>query len=98
MKKIGIVLDPTTGDLQVSGGALVIGNVTAQNKAQVLLAHPAAFKLAPTVGVGLADMVNDNDALHWRTEIRKQLTADGMTVQNVKIVNDEILIDAQYPT
>lgn len=95
MKKKGILLDEN-GDLQTTTGTLVLGDITAQNKAQILLAHPAAFKLSPAVGVGIADMLLDNDALHWRTVIRKQLISDGMTVRNVKIVNDEILIDAQY--
>jgi hypothetical protein len=105
MKQRGILLDPATGDLAISltydglgliTSGIVIGDVTQQNKTAIILNYAGAFKLSPTVGVGIADMLNDENPLHWRTEIRKQLAADGMTVKNVAITPENIIIDANY--
>ena len=95
MKNKGIVLDDQN-DLQIVDGMLVIGETTAQNKRELLLNHIGTFKLSPTVGIGIEDMLLDEDPLHWRTEVAKGLRADGMKVNSVHISTEEIIIDADY--
>ena len=98
MKKRGIAVNPQTGDLQVQNGTLRLGDVTAQNQAFIIGSYAGAYKLAPTVGVGIADALNDEDPLLWRTEIAKQLRADGQVVHSIQITSTDMIINANYPS
>lgn len=101
-----ILLDPDTGDVMTDthrnrhglvDGGLMVGDVTYQNQAIILQANKGDFKEYPTLGVGLADMINDDNVAGWRREIVLQLEGDGMSIKSVKIDNDKKLtIDAGY--
>lgn len=75
---------------------LLIGNVLAQNQALILSIHPGDLKEHPSIGVGIEDMLNDNDYPAWRAAIREQLELDGQNVKSVKITANSIVIDAEY--
>lgn len=51
---------------------------------------------APSVGVGISDMLLDNDPIYWRTLIKEQLEMDGQTVDKVTITMTGIKIEAKY--
>ena len=97
-KGTGILLDPATGDLLIAARTLVIGNATLQNQFIILNANKGEFKEWPLLGVGMMDMVNDDDITGWKREIILQLEADGMRVNNIGIdmVTNQLIIDAQY--
>lgn len=79
----------------VSG--LLIGNTLYQNQALILVAQPGEIKSRPIVGVGIENIINDNDFLSWRRVIRIQMELDGQVVSSVKIGKNQILeIDAKY--
>ena len=48
------------------------------------------------VGVGISDMLLDNDPIYWRTRIKEQLEMDGQKVDSVKITRTSIQIEATY--
>lgn len=77
---------------------MFFGDATAQHQAIVLYAGKGEFKEYPTLGVGIVDMVNDDDATGWRREIALQLEAIGMRVKEVKIdvTTGKLNIDASY--
>ena len=75
---------------------LVIGDILAQNQALILSMHPGDLKERPSVGVGIEDMLLDNDFPAWRTAIREQLEMDGQAVNSVRITANSIDIDADY--
>ena len=54
------------------------------------------LKEAPLMGVGICDMLLDDDPLYWRTEIREQMEMDGQRVENVSIGRESIEITAEY--
>lgn len=105
MKGTGILLNDTYA-LQIvpkrdaSGRitqGLQIGNTLYQNQALILLFHPGEIKLSPLVGVGIEDMLNDQDYLPWRRKIRQQMELDGQQVKDVSFSSDHKLnIDAGY--
>ena len=106
-KAVEILIDPDSGDLQVSterdalgliAQGLEIGNATYQNQAIILQASKGEFKEYPTLGVGISDMVNDHEVVGWRREIALQLESDGMTIKEVEIdlINNKVIIDASY--
>ena len=83
-----------------SGFLIVILNffIAAQNQAFIIGSYAGAYKLAPTVGVGIADALNDEDPLLWRIEIAKQLRADGQIVHSIQITSTDMIINANYPS
>lgn len=103
-KETGILLD-VTGDLDIvvvrdSEGkitrGLQPGDVTVQNVNAILKGQPGEFKEVPTVGVGIDNMLLDHDYLLYKHKIRQQLTAEGMQINSLEIVNQDIDINANY--
>ena len=95
MKNIGIMLD-SKNDLVVRLGALVIGDVTRQNQRIILQCEKGEIKEAPTLGVGVASFLDDDNPSDLLREIRLNLRADGQVVRSCRFVNDELVIDGGY--
>ena len=85
------VLEP-----QVKNGGLATGDTLRQNQALLLMLHKGELKERPSAGVGLSDMLLDNDPLYWRTEIKEQLEMDGQTVKSVSVTTTGVEIEATY--
>ena len=75
---------------------LALGDTLRQNQALLLLLHKGELKERPAVGVGISDMLLDNDPIYWRTSIKEQLEMDGQKVGSVKIMRDGIQIESTY--
>lgn len=80
----------------VRGGGLVVGDILRQNQALLLMLHKGELKEHPAVGVGISDMLLDNDPIYWRTSVKEQLEMDGQLVESVKITRTGIQIEATY--
>jgi hypothetical protein len=80
--------------LIVSG--LVIGDVTAQNQAAILVAHKGEFKEHPMTGVGLNDIINDDNAMFWENEIAEQLNSDGQRIARLSLDEKGLILEAGY--
>lgn len=78
----------------VSG--VVIGDILAQNQALILQTHKGEWKEDPSIGVGISDMLLDENLMLWKREIREQMELDGQTVREVAITGMKITIDARY--
>lgn len=75
---------------------LVLAETLPQNQALILQLHKGELKDDISVGVGIADMLLDNDVLAWRSEIREQMEMDGQTVDSVVITKDSVIINSKY--
>lgn len=95
MKNIGIQLNPDTLDLSVKNGGLSIGEVTEQNQYLIIKSHKGEFKSEPTLGVGIDDMVGDDDITWWKRRITEELQKDGMKVKSISLT-DTLDIVAEY--
>ena len=106
-KSTGILLDPATGDLLVEARrdaagliaqGLEVGTTTFQNQALILQASAGEFKEHPTLGVGIAGMLGDDETTGWKRETALQMEADGMKVRSVGLdmENNRLTIDADY--
>ena len=62
----------------------------------MLSLHKGELKENPSVGVGISDMLLDNDPIYWRTLIKEQLEMDGQSVDKVVITMTGINIEAKY--
>lgn len=67
-----------------------------QNQAVILTCHAGEIKEVPYLGVGISDIVLDNDWLSWRRKIRMQMELDRQQVKEVKLINGKLIIDAKY--
>lgn len=75
---------------------LNLGDTLRQNQALILVLHQGELKERPEVGVGIEDMLLDNDILYWRSRIREQLELDNQNVDKVRITAGGIEINASY--
>lgn len=80
----------------VRNGTLAVDDILRQNQALILTLHKGELKERPAVGVGISDMLLDNDPIYWRTAIKEQLEMDGQRVGGVKITHTGIQIEATY--
>ena len=75
---------------------LTIGNIVYQNQALLLLAHKGEFKEHPVAGVGINDVVWDNDFNLWKREITAQIEADGQRITRLSLDENGLILDAGY--
>ena len=75
---------------------LTLGDTLNQNQAIILTMHQGELKEHPMMGVGISDMLLDNDPIYWRTKIKEQLEMDGEKIGSVKITRTGIQIEAKY--
>lgn len=80
---------------QITQG-LTLGETLQQNQAIILAMHQGELKERPMMGVGISDMLLDNDPIYWRTKIKEQLEMDGQKVGSVKLTKSGIQIEATY--
>lgn len=87
-KRFGLQMDDDTCDIKIQNGHLALGDTMAQNQYLILMSQKGEVKEHPTLGVGIADMLNDNDVLSWKRKVRVGLQADGMEVDKLDIDSD----------
>ena len=83
------------GEGRITEG-LRVGEVLRQNQALILTLHKGELKERPLVGVGLSDMLLDNDPMYWRSSIMEQLEMDGQRVESVEVTTHGVKIAADY--
>ena len=83
------------GEDRITEG-LRVGEVLRQNQALILTLHKGELKERPLVGVGLSDMLLDNDPMYWRSSIMEQLEMDGQRVESVEVTTHGVKIAADY--
>lgn len=87
----------TNGDLDIVDGDFVIGFSDNQHQEHILLANKGEFKEFPEIGVGIVQMLNDDDYTDLLIEAKKNLQYDGMEINNIKFENGgKLNIDGKY--
>ncbi|WP_264520382.1 oxidase [Flavobacterium sp. N1994] len=91
------ILTDEDGDLLIRGGDIVIGDSDNQHQEDIILASKGEYKETPEIGVGIIQMLSDDDPMSVLIEIKKNLQYDGMQIRNVKYEdNGKITIDGNY--
>lgn len=91
-----IMIDGETGELLIKDGDLVVGESSLQHQKDLLLLQKGELKYEPLIGVGIADFMDDEGTEDLFRTIRKEFAKDGMKVKELKEVNGELMIDAEY--
>lgn len=85
------------GDLSFKIGDLEIGYSDNQHQEHILLANKGEFREFPELGVGIIQMLDDDDYLPVLIEAKKNLEYDGMRINNIKFEeNGNLNIDGSY--
>ncbi len=92
-----LIVVPQRGAAGQIVSGLQVGNTLYQNQALILMLRPGALKLAPTVGVGISDVLMTTDFALWRRKIKLQMEADSQRVASVSFsLSQKLTIDANY--
>ena len=79
-------------DLAVDNGQMQTGETQAQEEYLVLVSQRGEWKEHPLVGVGVADMVGDEDLRYWKREIIDNLARVGIKIKGVSLKNGQLEI------
>lgn len=90
-----ILLD-TGGDLRIENGDLVTGTSDIQNQEVLLKTFKGEWKEKPTIAVGAAGFLKEEDVQGLAAEIKQEFERDGMKVKGIEITTDKINVDAGY--
>lgn len=86
-----------TDDLVIENGDFVIGDSDEQHQRDILKAYKGEFKASPEVGVGIEQMLNDDNIVPFLIEAKKMLEYDGMKINNISFAEgDKLIIDGKY--
>ena len=74
-----------------------VGASTTQHQRHLLIAHKAAYKAAPEIGVGIADELNGADPKSLLIKVERNFECDGMRVVTLTYsAGGQIYVDAAY--
>ena len=91
-----ILLD-TNGDLSLQNGDVVIGYSDNQHQEHILIANKGEYREFPELGVGIEQILDDDDYISVLIEAKKNLEYDGMKINNIKFEeNGKLTIDGYY--
>lgn len=90
-----ILLD-TDGDLRIENGDLVTGTSDVQNQELLLKTFKGEWKENPTIAVGAAGFLKEEDVQGLAAEIKQEFERDGMNVKGIEITTEKINVDAGY--
>ncbi len=78
--------------MAVDNGQMQTGETQAQEEYLVLVSQRGEWKEHPLVGVGVADMVGDEDLRYWKREIIDNLGRVGIKIKGVSLNNGQLEI------
>ena len=91
---IDILIDE---DLEFEDGDFAIGISDKQHIKHILKAFKGEFKEFPELGVGIEQMINDDNYMDILIEAKKNLQYDGVEVKNIKFTNEgKLNVDGGY--
>lgn len=88
-----MLIDPDTGDLQVSDGTLLVGDATEQVTECVIMAARGEIKEYPLIGAEITKLTNGNIDPMWCANAKKMLNTCGVQASRITIKDNKITIE-----
>ncbi len=85
-----------TGDIDFTDGDLNFTDGTSQHATDLIIQAKGESKAAPLFGIGIRDYLMSENNGDYLRETRIQLQKLGMNVNDIKIVDEQIQLDASY--
>lgn len=84
-------------DLLIANGDFSVGETTNQDVFLLLSCDKGSIKQYPTIGVGISNMLGDNDINVWKRSIREECNKVGLLIDYLNISNNgQIELKAKY--
>lgn len=90
------ILFQENGDLLFVNGDIQYGESTRQHQRDILLAQPGDYKHAPDATVGMKSYLKDDSKDELLSAILVKFRKDGMNVELIDLVGNELKIKASY--
>lgn len=86
-----------TDDLEIKDGDFVIDDSENQHQKHILIAYKGEYKANPELGVGIEQILNDDDITPTLIEAKKNLQYDGVDVNNIYFSDEgKLIVDGKY--
>lgn len=86
-----------TDDLEINDGDFVIDESDNQHQKHILIAYKGEYKQYPEIGVGIEQMLNEDDITSVLIEAKKNLQYDGVDVNDIYFSDEgKLIIDGKY--
>lgn len=84
-------------DIQLKKGDFAIGASHHQHTQHLLIASKGEYKASPEIGVGIDKILHTDNPTELLIEAKKNLTYDGMRINNISLQpNGKLYIDGAY--
>ena len=83
-------------DLYIENGDIVVGESDLQHQYDILSCCKGGNKEFPTSGCGIDDWLNEDDSRALLTEIRQQMSKDGVRLNMLQYNNGTLNIEGHY--
>lgn len=83
-------------DLVIEAGDFKKGESTQQHQQDLLISEKGEFRISPLIGVGIYSTINDDGFGENLQEVVRQFEADGMIIERMRVINQELDIKAEY--
>ncbi|HEY9122844.1 MAG TPA: hypothetical protein VIO15_00790 [Bacteroidales bacterium] len=84
-------------DLLITNGDFAVGETTNQDIFLLLSCDKGSIRQHPTIGVGISNMLGDNDINAWKRSIREECNKMGLLIEKLNISNNgQIELQANY--
>lgn len=84
------------GVLKIANGDFEMAICDNQHVWLLLNVQPGQFTQYPTCGIGLPDIILDNEILYWQHKTREQLNQDGLVVSKLELNQENLQLHANY--
>jgi hypothetical protein len=78
-------------DLEIINGDFKVGNSDRQHTKHILIANKGEYEQIPEIGVGMENMLADDQYMQFLIEAKKNLEYDGQTVENISFEENQKL-------
>lgn len=94
-------LHKTDGDIDLSGGDIVMTDATLQHQRDIIMTVPGELKHEPLRGVGAVNYLNDDSSEDFMRKTRQEFVKDGMKIKSISqnidgSINTEAYYEADY--
>lgn len=95
---LDLKISPSKDSNGLITNGICLGNTLFQNEYIILNAHPGDIKEYPKLGVGISDILNDNNLRYWYKYIRINLAIDDMIVDKLEYNSStsKLVINSHY--
>ena len=86
-----------TDDLEIKDGDFFIDDSDNQHQKHILMAYKGEYKANPELGVGIDQMLNEDDITPVLIEAKKNLQYDGVDVNDIYFTDEgKLIVDGRY--